>query len=138
MEHYRRTAHTCFDIKSHLAWITKHRKKLLQADVGVRLRQLVRVIRSDLEVEIIKGHMSKDHVHLFVSCPPHVSAIALMQGLKERTSRKLLQEYSHLNKQCWGRRLCAPGFFFEKLAVNFLAMAKLRRCFRLIEASDST
>ena len=74
MEHYPRTAHTRFDIKFHLVWITKYRKKLLQADVGVRLRQMVRDICSELEVEISKGHISKDHVHLFVSCPPRVSA----------------------------------------------------------------
>jgi REP element-mobilizing transposase RayT len=32
MEHYRRTAHTRFGILFHLVWITKHRKKLPQAE----------------------------------------------------------------------------------------------------------
>src|SRR3954463_2782887 len=82
MEHYRRTAHTRFDIKFHLVWITKYRKKLLRGDVGVRLRQIVRTICAELEVEILKGHVSIDHVHLFVSCPPHVSASFLMQRIK--------------------------------------------------------
>ena len=117
MEHYRRTAHTRFDIKFHLVWITKYRKKLLRADVGVRLRQMVRDICSELEVEIIKGHVSKDHVHLFVSCPPHVSASYLMQRIKGKTSRKLMREYSHLNKQCWGRHLWARGFFVASSGV---------------------
>jgi putative transposase len=98
MEHYRRTAHTRFDIKLHLVWITKYRKKLLRGDVGVRLRQIVRTICAELEVEILKGHVSVDHVHLFVSCPPHVSAIYLMQ------------EFSHLKKHCWGRHAWARGF----------------------------
>ena len=93
MEHYRRTAHTRFDIKFHLVWITKYRKKLLRADVAIRLRQLVRDICSELEVEILKGHVSKDHVHLFVSCPPHVSASYLMQRIKGKSSRKLLQQF---------------------------------------------
>ncbi len=44
MEHYRRTSHTRFDMKYHFVSITKYRKKLLQADVGVRLRQIVRDI----------------------------------------------------------------------------------------------
>ena len=98
MEHYRRTAHTRFDIKFHLVRITKYRNKLLQADVGVRLRQLVRDICSELEVEILKGHVSKDHVHLFVSCPPHVSPSYLMQRINGKTSRKLLIENKDLNK----------------------------------------
>jgi putative transposase len=82
MEHYRRTAHTRFDLKYHFVWITKYRKKLLRVDVAVRLRQLVRDICAELEVEIVKGHVSKDHVHLFVSCPPHVSPSYLMQRIK--------------------------------------------------------
>ena len=111
MEHYRRTAHTRFDIKFHLVWITKYRKKLLRGDVGLRLRQIVRTICAELEVEILKGHVSQDHVHLFVSCPPHVSASYLMQRVKGKSSRILLREYSHLNKACWGRHLWARGFF---------------------------
>ena len=73
MEHYRRTAHTRFDLKYHFVWITRYRKKLLGGDVGLRLRKHVRDICSELEVEIIKGDVSRDHVHPFVSCPPHVS-----------------------------------------------------------------
>lgn len=109
MEHYRRIAHTRFDIKLHLVWITKYRKKLLRGDVGVRLRQIVRTIRAELEVEILKGHVSVDHVHLFVSCPPHVSASYLMQRAKGESSRRLMQEFSHLNKASWGRHLWARG-----------------------------
>src|SRR3954454_10520568 len=117
MEHYRRTAHTRFDIKSHLVWITKYRKKLLRGDVGLRLRQIVRTICAELEVEILKGHVSKDHVHLFVSCPPHVSASSLMQRIKGKSSRRLLPQFSHLNKACWGRHLWARGFFVASSGV---------------------
>src|SRR6516165_1178566 len=117
MEHYRRTAHTRFDLKHHFAWITKYRKPLPQADVVVRLRQLVRDICAEHEVEILKGHVSKDHVHLFVSCPPHVSPSYLMQRVKGKSSRKLLQEFSHLNTQCWGRHLWARGFFVASSGV---------------------
>ena len=117
MEHYRRTAHTRFDLKYHFVWITKYRKKLLRADVVVRLRQIVREICSELEVEILKGHVSSDHVHLFVSRPPHVSPSYLMQRVKGKSSRKLLQQFSHLNKQCWGRHLWARGFFVASSGV---------------------
>ena len=32
-------------------------------------------------------------------------------GQGEEFAERLLQEYSHLNKQCWGRHLWARGFF---------------------------
>ena len=111
MEHYRRTAPTRFDIKFHPVRVTKYRKKLLRGEVGVRLRQIVRTICAELEVEILKGHVSVDHVHLFVSCPPHVSASYLMQRAKGKSSRNLMQEFGHLKKHCWGRHLWARGYF---------------------------
>ena len=111
MEHYRRTAHTRFDIKYHFVWVTKYRKPILQGVLGARVRDLTRQICAEHEVEILKGHVSRDHVHLFVSCPPHVSASSLMQKVKGKTARKLLMEFNHLRKECWGRHLWARGFF---------------------------
>ncbi len=40
-----------------------------------------------------------------------------MQRIKGKSSRKLLQEFSHLNKQCWGRHLWARGFFVASSGV---------------------
>ena len=117
MEHSRRTTHTRFDLKYHLVWITKYRKKLLRADVAIRLRQLVRDIGAELEVEILKGPVSQDQVHRFVSCPPPVSASSLMQRIQGKSSRKLLQPFSHWNKECWGRHLWARGFFVASTGV---------------------
>jgi putative transposase len=111
MEHYRRKIHTHFDVKFHLVYITKYRKNSLGGDVGLRLRQILRTICVKLEVEILKGHVSQDHVHLFVPSPPHVSASYLMQRVRGKSSRILLQEYSHLRKACWGRHLWATGLF---------------------------
>jgi Transposase IS200 like len=34
------------------------------------------------EVQIMKGHVSKDHVHLLVSIPPQVTISRLLQWLK--------------------------------------------------------
>ena len=111
MEHYRRTSHTKFDIKLHFVWITKYRKPILLGTIATRLRDLVRQICTELEVEILKGHVSKDHVHLYVSCPPHVSPSFLMQRVKGRSSRRLLAEFAEIRKACWGRHVWARGFF---------------------------
>ncbi len=38
--------------------------------VGERVRELIRQICKGHDVEILKGHVSKGHVHLFVPIPP--------------------------------------------------------------------
>jgi len=79
--------------------------------VGERVRELIRGICKEHEVEIIKGHVSKDHVHLFVSVPPHMAVSKLVQYLKGKSSYKLLQENKQLSKLFWGQHLWGRGYF---------------------------
>ena len=111
MQNYRKTTHTTYDCKYHIVWITKYRKKILSGLVGIRVRELVREICKNNDVEILKGHVSEDHVHLFVSVPPHLSISKLVQYLKGKSSYKLMQENKQLSKQFWGRHLWARGYF---------------------------
>ena len=108
---YRKTSHAVYDLKYHLVWITKYRKPVLRGKIALRLRELVRQTCAQLDVYILSGHVAADHVHLLVSVPPHVSVSDLMQRIKGRSSRKLLQEFGELSRQFWGRHLWARGYF---------------------------
>jgi putative transposase len=111
MEGYRKTSHATYSLKIHIVWITKYRKVVLTSKVAERVRELIRGVCKNNEVEILAGHVSKDHVHLLVSIPPHLSVSKLVQYLKGYSSRKLLMEYKELNKQFWGKHLWARGYF---------------------------
>jgi putative transposase len=80
---------------------------VLAGAVGVRVRDLIREICGASDVLIIKGHVSRDHVHLLVSIPPQVTISRLLQRLKGKTAYKLLQEYAHIWKEFWGRHVWA-------------------------------
>ena len=108
---YRKGAHTVFDLKYHIVWITKYRKPILTENRGKRIRILVREICKSHNVQILKGHISKDHVHVFVSVPPQLSISKLVQLLKGKTSRKLQQEDKQLSKIYYGRHFWARGYF---------------------------
>ena len=111
MDHYRTGPHSRFDLKYHFVWITKYRRGVLGGEVGVRLRDLVREICRTYEIEILQGSISRDHVHVLLSCPPNLSPSKIMQLIKGKTSRKLLMEFRHLQKMFWGRHLWARGYF---------------------------
>ena len=111
MTDYRHGAHTVFRIHLHLVWVTKYRKPMMTGEVGLRVRELLREICGTHDVTIIKGHVAKDHVHLFVSVPPQVTISRLVQMLKGKSSYKLLYEFPHLKKKFWGRHLWARGYF---------------------------
>ena len=114
MENYRKSSHTVYDIKYHLVWITKYRKKVLKGAVGERLRELVREICKSNDVEIIKGYVSQDHIHLFVSVPPHMSLSKLVQLIKGKTSIKIQQEFKVIQKEFLGTTLMGTRIFCSK------------------------
>ena len=110
MRHYRLGAHTKSDLKVHLVWVPKYRKQVLTGEVSVRVRDLIRQIASEHELEIISGKVARDHVHVFLSYRPTQKVSQIMQWLKGTSSRVLLQEYSHLRRKFWGRHLWARGY----------------------------
>lgn len=108
---YRTGAHTKYRIEYHFVFVTKYRYHVLKGDVALRVRELVRQSCERLEVHILRGVVSKDHVHLLVSAPPQWSPSEIMRRVKGRTARKLFAEFPRLKKRYWGRHLWARGYF---------------------------
>ena len=111
MENYRKTSHSVYDIKYHIVWTTKYRKPVMVGAIAKRLQAILRQVCAQNDVQILSGHISKDHVHMLVSVPPHLSVSKLIQYMKGNSSHKMQKEYKELNKQYWGRHLWARGYF---------------------------
>ena len=111
MEHYRTGSHTRYDLKIHLVWVTKYRKKVLYGEVAKRIRELIREVCFSEDVEILKGHVSSDHIHVFVSYPPKLSVSKLVMRIKGKSSRKIMMEFTEISRQFWGRHIWARGYF---------------------------
>ena len=79
--------------------------------MGKRLRELIRDICKTYDVEILKGHIRPDHVHLLLSVPPTLSPSRVMNAIKGKSSNRLLRDFRTLNKTFWGRHLWARGYF---------------------------
>ena len=88
---YRRGSHSVYNIEYHFVWITKYRYQVLEGELKTRTREIVRQICLEHELKILKGHVSKDHVHLLLSTPPHLAPSQIMQKIKGRSSRLIQQ-----------------------------------------------
>ncbi len=108
---YRRGSHTKYKIEYHFVWVTKYRYHMLNGDIALRLRELIRQVCEQFEIQILRGVVSKDHVHILVSAPPHISPSEIMRRIKGRTSSKIFEEFPHVKKRYWGRHFWARGFF---------------------------
>ena len=108
---YRYGSHTVYTIEYHFVWITKYRYKVLVGEIGLRIRDLVRQFCEANEIQILKGVVSKDHVHILVNAPPHIAPSDIMRRIKGRSSSKLFDEFPHIKKRYWGRHFWARGYF---------------------------
>jgi len=110
MRLYKLGAHTKTDLKVHLIWIPKYRKRVLMGPVAIRARDRLRQIALEHEIELISGKVSSDHIHMFISYHPTQHISKIVQWLKGISSRMLLSEFPHLKKQFWGKHLWARGY----------------------------
>ncbi|MFC1882592.1 IS200/IS605 family transposase [Thermodesulfobacteriota bacterium] len=110
MRLYKLGAHTKTDLKVHLIWIPKYRKRVLTDQVAIRARDILRQIALEHELDVISGKIANDHVHMFIGYRPTHNISKIMQWLKGISSHILLSEFAHLRKQFWGRHLWARGY----------------------------
>ena len=91
---YRYGSYRGFQIEYYFVWVTKYRYQVLKGEVAERVRALVRQTCEAFENCIIRGVVSKDHVHILVSAPPTLAPSEIMRRIKGRTSSYLFEEFS--------------------------------------------
>lgn len=106
----RKGSHTVSRLTCHIVWVTKYRYHVLKGDVQQRCREVIIQVCDVEEVQILKGVVSKDHVHIHIEYPPRTSIAQLVKRMKGRSSRLLQKEFLHLKKRYWGRHFWATGY----------------------------
>jgi putative transposase len=110
MQNIRTGSHSIYQLYAHIVWSTKYRYEVLRGDIQVRCRELIRQTCDTLDIQILKGVVSKNHIHLHVSYPPKLSVSDILKRLKGRSAKILLEEYSELKKRYWGGHLWGIGY----------------------------
>jgi len=110
MSKVRKGSHTTSWLTVHLIFVTKYRYKVLKGELKSRCRDLLRQDCNAMEIRILKGVVSSDHVQIHIEYPPRLSVSAISKQLKGRSSTKLQKEYPQLKKRYWGRRFWSRGY----------------------------
>jgi len=108
---YEKGKHCVFYHRFHIVWITKYRYKVLRGVVAKRVREIIRQVCEEQDVQIISGVLSSDHVHMFVSIPPKLSVSDFVRRTKGRSSHRVQMEFPDLKKRYWGRHFWGRGYF---------------------------
>ena len=107
---YRTSSHTVSRLTAHIVWVTKYRYHVLKGDIQKRCRDLIVQTCNTENVQILKGVVSKDHVHIHIEYSPSLSISVLVKKIKGRSSRLLQLEFLELKNRYWGRHFWAIGY----------------------------
>ena len=109
-ERYRRGVHTVTELKYHLVWKTKYSYPVLRGDIGLRLREVLRMVCAEQGMTIVQGNSRPHHVHLLVSAPAYRSPAKMAPYLKGKSSYRLQREFRELPKRYWGQHWWGRGY----------------------------
>ena len=114
---------TVFNVGYHLIWCPKYRRKVLVGPVESRLRQLLELKASEINVTIEKLEVMPDHVHLFIKTTPVNAPHYIVQQLKGFTSRILRKEFKELKSKI--PTLWTRSYYVE--TIGHISEATVRR-----------
>ena len=118
METYEQLSHTTYLCSYHVIFCPKYRFRILQGKLGQKVRDWIRKISEWKGVEILEGHISKDHVHLVLSIPPKYAVSEVIGTEKGRVAILLFKQVREIRKKYWGRRFWSRGYFVSTIGVD--------------------
>ena len=113
-------AHCRFNLKYHLVWIPKYRRRLLVGKLAARLSQILFQIAEEFGFKIIAHEVMPDHVHLLVEAPTKYSPAQIAQYFKGVSSKLMRQDFpDEIKRYIWKEgTLWARGYYIASVADN--------------------
>lgn len=81
-------AHTKYNCTYHIVFIPKYRRKAMYGRIGKEIGEILSTVCKIPDIQLIKGGVCPDHVHLYVSIPPKMSISNVMSKLKGKSALK--------------------------------------------------
>ena len=110
MSEQRVNGHTVSRLTVHIVWSTKYRYSVLEGDIQKKCRSILIQVCDAEGINILKGVVSKDHIHMDIEYRPSQDISSIVKKMKGRSSRRLQQDFPQLHKKYWGRHFWAIGF----------------------------
>ena len=107
----RSTRHARYWCGYHFVWIPKYRRDILVEDVAEYTKEVLSEILKELECEPLALEVMPDHVHVFALCPPRHSPAYIVNYLKGKSARRVLQRFPELKAKATRGKLWSRSYF---------------------------
>lgn len=87
------------ELKYHIVWCTKYRRKVLNESMQIKLKSLIEDVCSKNKFQIDALETMEDHVHVFIKASVKDSVHRIISQIKGYTSFKLREDFPELKSK---------------------------------------
>ena len=122
MKDYKSLSHTRWDCKYHVVFIPKKRKKIIYGDLRKYLGEIFHELAKQKGIEILEGHLMKNHVHICLSIPPKFSVSNVVGFLKGKSAIAIARRFRGKQRNFTGENFWARGYFVSTVGLDELVV----------------
>jgi putative transposase len=105
-------SHSVYSIYLHLVFVTKYRRKIINADMLQRMAEVFQRVCNKNGSTMLEINGEADHVHLLVDLHPDNNIAQLVASLKGASSRIIRAEFAELVNQTYRKAVFWSGSYY--------------------------
>ena len=110
---YKSHSRAVSDLKAHLVLTTKYRRKVINAAMLTRLREIFNELCSKWGCEVVEFNGEQDHVHLLFGYYPQMQLSKFVNNLKTVSSLYIRKEFSEdVGRVYWNKPVFWHSAYF--------------------------
>ena len=114
----RSTAHSKYRCQYHIVFAPKYRRKIIYGKIKKDIGEILRKLCEQKGVEIIEAEACKDHIHMLVSIPPHISIAQFMGYIKGESTLMIFDRHANLKYKYGSRSFWCRGYYVDTVGRN--------------------
>ena len=106
--------HTKYNCTYHIVFVPKYRRKVMYGQLKQEVGQILSTVCKITGIQLIKGGVCPDHVHMYISIPPKMSLSTVMSKLKGKSALMIFDRHPEYRDK-YGRHFWARGYYAETI-----------------------
>jgi len=104
------SAHTTRECKYHVVFAPKFRRRIIYGKLKTEIGKILRTLCKRKGVEMLKGSLCPDHIHMLLKIPPKYSISQVMGYLKGKSSLIIFDRFANLKYKYGSRKFWRRGY----------------------------
>lgn len=102
--------HSVFIMYYHLILVIKFRRKVIDADISLRLREIFEYISPKYNISLQEWNHDGDHVHILFKGQPNSEISKFINAYKSASSRLVKKEFPLIRQSLWKENFWSRSF----------------------------